>query len=140
MVKEKRGCKSILTKCRSYCFIEICVIRQWVDEIQAVARIRTLTILPRLDPTRKKSVIRFLYESRLIHTHKTIVDLSFADLRNADLHSASLQGVNLSRSSLRDADLSKSELGQADLSGARLEKANLTQANLGGAKSKRGAI
>ena len=36
------------------------------DEIREVARVRTLTVLPRLDKERKRSVLQFLYESRLI--------------------------------------------------------------------------
>lgn len=36
------------------------------EEVRQIARVRTLTILPRLDANRKKSVLQFLYESDLI--------------------------------------------------------------------------
>src|SRR5215469_13489746 len=37
------------------------------DEVRTIARVRTLTVLPRLDGRRKASVVQFLYESGLIH-------------------------------------------------------------------------
>src|SRR6266699_1681965 len=37
------------------------------DEVQKIARVRTLTVLPRLDGKRKSSVLQFLYESGLIN-------------------------------------------------------------------------
>jgi hypothetical protein len=36
------------------------------DEARTLARAQTLTVLPRLDGERKRSVLQFLYESRLI--------------------------------------------------------------------------
>jgi hypothetical protein len=36
------------------------------DEVRKIARVRSLTVLPRLDGKRKGSVIKFLYESGLI--------------------------------------------------------------------------
>src|SRR5260370_36550438 len=38
------------------------------DEVRTIARVRTLTILPRLDKGRKNSVLQFLYESERIGT------------------------------------------------------------------------
>src|SRR6266852_9489986 len=40
------------------------------DEVRKIARVRTLTLLPRLDANRKKSVLQFLYESGLINVDK----------------------------------------------------------------------
>src|SRR5213078_619931 len=37
-----------------------------LDEIVTIARVRTLTVLPRLDARRKKSLLEFLYAARLI--------------------------------------------------------------------------
>src|SRR5215469_2886887 len=36
------------------------------DEVRTIARVRTLTVLPRLDGARKRSVLQFLHESGLI--------------------------------------------------------------------------
>src|SRR5260221_4346376 len=55
------------------------------DEVRKIARVRTLTVLPRLDIRRKWHVLQFLYESRLIEKSKRIVDLATADLRKDDL-------------------------------------------------------
>ena len=49
------------------------------DEVRKIARVRTLTVLPRLDVRRKRSVLNFLAESGLIIKGKRIVDLSGAD-------------------------------------------------------------
>jgi hypothetical protein len=56
------------------------------DEVRNVARVRTLTVLRGLDPIRKASVLQFLYESGLIEKDKSIIDLSAADLSNANLY------------------------------------------------------
>src|SRR5260221_2553850 len=40
------------------------------DEVRKIARVRTLTVLPRLDNRRKKSILQFLYESGLIEMDK----------------------------------------------------------------------
>ena len=89
------------------------------SEARMLARARTLTVLGRLDPKRKRSVVQFLYESTLIDKADPIVDLSNADLSSVDLR----------LDDLREADLSK-----VDLSGADLSNANLSNANLSGAQ------
>src|SRR5260221_1480317 len=93
------------------------------DEVRKIARVRTLTILPRLDANRKRSVLQFLYESDLINKGKSIIVL-----RDADLSKANLSHVNL-----READMSFAILSEANLSGARLLGANLRKVNLCGA-------
>ncbi len=121
------------------------------DEVRKIARVRTLTVLPRLDAIRKASVLQFLYEADLINEDKPIVDLagadlrgahlSFADLedaspRNADLSEALLNGANL-----KNTDLTEARLLRADLSGANLKDAvNYTTEQLDKAKSLQGAI
>src|SRR6266699_3322697 len=71
------------------------------DEVRKIARVRTLTVLPRLDSERKKSVLQFLYESGLIEKGKRIIDLRGADLRDANVTAAqldtakSLQGATM---------------------------------------------
>jgi uncharacterized protein YjbI with pentapeptide repeats len=126
------------------------------SEPRTLARARTVTVLGRLDPERKRSAVQFLYESSLIDEADPVVDLSNADLssvdlrlkdlinadlhevdlREADLSGADLSGANLTDAILRDADLRNAEiedgtsLGNADLSDADLSGATLTDANL----------
>lgn len=113
------------------------------DEVRAVAVAQTLTVLPRLNGTRKGVVLRFLYTSRLIDTNTSIVALGGADLHLAilsliDLTGVNLTGVNLTRANLSEAnlytaDLQRANLSEANLSEAVLVSADLTTANLGGA-------
>ncbi len=104
-------------------------------EVQAIARVRTLTVLPRLDGKRKASVLQFLYESSLIDKGKTVVYLAGADLSEAHLFlknliEADLSGVNLEKALLVYINLRKADLSRAVLHGADLSKANLSEADL----------
>ncbi len=101
-------------------------------EVRQIARVRTLTVLPRLDGRRKRSVLQFLYESNLIDRDKPIVTLYGADLSHTDLKLYVLLGVSLSGASLRKANLWGADLSGADLSHADLREANLFGAFLGG--------
>src|SRR5215213_7663229 len=119
------------------------------DEVRILARTRTLTVLRRLDSGRKRSVLDFLYEARLIQKPQPIIqlgspdqeynvaDLSGAELRGAVLRNAALSGThngaNLSRAELRDADLSLADLSNVTLRDANLSGADLQNANLSGA-------
>jgi Pentapeptide repeats (8 copies) len=102
------------------------------DEVQTIARARTLTVLPRLDANRKGSVLLFLYESGLIYKDKFFIDLRAADLSKADLSKVDLSGANLSRANLNIAKMASADLRRADLSRAEL-RANLHLADLRGA-------
>jgi uncharacterized protein YjbI with pentapeptide repeats len=93
------------------------------DEVRTIARVRTLTTLSRLDEARKRRVLQFLHESKLIDKGKSIVALNEADLSETDLSFANLYG----------ADLSKTDLSGADLMFANLLEANLMEADLSGA-------
>src|SRR5712692_2888128 len=104
------------------------------DEVRKIARVRTLTILARLDADRKSNVLLFLHESGLIHMDKRIIDLSHADLKYADLRNANLSEANLSYADLRNADLSGAYLIEANLSFANLSGVNLSYVGLSGAK------
>ena len=53
-------------------------------EVPKIARVRTLTVLPRLDGIRKRSVLQFLYDSGLIYKDNPIIHLSGAELRQAE--------------------------------------------------------
>jgi uncharacterized protein YjbI with pentapeptide repeats len=99
------------------------------SEVRTLARARTVTVLGRLDPERKRSAVQFLYESSLIDKADSIVDLSDADLRSVDLHLKDLREADLSEVNLSDADLS-----YADLRGTNLTNAILSGADLRGAK------
>ena len=106
-------------------------------EVRTIARVRTLTILPRLDTSRKRSVLQFLYDPRLLEKGKTVIDLSEADFTKADLTGANLSNAdlkktNFSGTNLSNADLSNAVLCEANLGGAHLEKANLTEVDLSG--------
>ncbi len=95
------------------------------DEVRKIARVRTLTVLPRLDANRKASVLLFLYESSLIDKDKCIIDLSGANLSLADLSGSDISGANLSETNLIGAVLSG-----ATLIGANLRRADLSKAEL----------
>jgi uncharacterized protein YjbI with pentapeptide repeats len=119
------------------------------DEVRNIARVRTLTILRGLDPTRKASVLQFLHEAGLINKNKCIINLSEAplaeanlrgaNLRGADLHEVILRGADLSYTNLlytnlRGADLTSTKLFEANLRGANLREANLSRADLSHAR------
>jgi len=76
-------------------------------------------VLSRLDGSRKRSVVLFLYKSKLIQKDQPIVPLVDVDLSDADLRDANLSEANLSDADLSDADLSDADLRYADLSDAR---------------------
>jgi uncharacterized protein YjbI with pentapeptide repeats len=103
------------------------------DEIRKVARVRTLTVLPRLDASRKRSVLQFLYESHLLDRDKMIIDLSGADFKGVTLAKANLSNANLGEVDLSEADLSQTFLMGVSLTKANLSGANLAKANLSGA-------
>jgi uncharacterized protein YjbI with pentapeptide repeats len=101
------------------------------DEVRKIARVRTLTVLPRLDGQRKGNIIQFLYESGLINKDKRIIDLGGADLREVNLRGSRLAGVILAGASLGKANLKEAFLSEANLMGADLFGVNLKFAYLG---------
>jgi uncharacterized protein YjbI with pentapeptide repeats len=111
-------------------------------EVRTIAGVRTLTVLPRLDRVRKKSVLQFLYESGLIDKATRIVDLdeadfSRADLRRFNLNDADLRGVNLRGADLRGAELDSTDLASAKLYMANIRFTKLSKVNLCAAFMKR---
>jgi hypothetical protein len=98
------------------------------NEIRKIARARTLTVLPRLDRKRKRSLLQFLYESCLIEKVNRIVDLTGADLNGANLSGADLSGADLSGTNLSGANLNGANLSGANLSGAFLGEVKLNRA------------
>jgi uncharacterized protein YjbI with pentapeptide repeats len=80
------------------------------EKSRKIARVRTLTVLPRLDSVRKRSVLLFLYESGLIEKDKLIINLDGADLSGADL-----SRTNLNKANLYGVALTGVYVGEADL-------------------------
>src|SRR6266487_663115 len=117
------------------------------DEVRKVARVRTLTVLPRLNGKHKGIVLQFLYEAQLINKGDRIVDLTGANMTRADLSGltgligpANLSNADLTEVYLTGANLLAVSLYGADLSGANLTKAKVTEEQLKEAKSLQGAI
>jgi uncharacterized protein YjbI with pentapeptide repeats len=134
------------------------------DETRITARAHTLAVLERLDAKRKRTVLLFLREARLINRYEYrppdqddqeckvtyyphYVGLKGADLSGANLVGArlistsgkepvSLRGANLKGAMLSGAILQGAELCEADLSDADLGAANLKPANLSGVEPK----
>jgi uncharacterized protein YjbI with pentapeptide repeats len=105
------------------------------DEVRTISRVRTLTVLPRLDGSRKRSALEFLYEAGLITRGKSIIDLYFADFSDTDmqvidLHGADLSGATLHYSHIVGANLQNTDLSGADMSFAVMQSADLRGANL----------
>ncbi len=107
-------------------------------EVRTIARVRTLTVLARLDPIRKKSILQFLHESGLVNKNKPVIDLSGAYFMGADLNNGDFSNAKLSVALFRGADLfgvnfNMADLNCAELSQTDLRKAKLRGADLGGA-------
>jgi uncharacterized protein YjbI with pentapeptide repeats len=103
-------------------------------EVRKLARAWTQTTLEMLDdPKRKRSLLRFLYESQLIRKDQPVVDLERARLQEVNLEDAKLENADLSGAWMRGADLTGADLSGANLTGADLSGADLSQANLSGA-------
>jgi uncharacterized protein YjbI with pentapeptide repeats len=103
------------------------------DTLRNLARAQAVSVLGTLDGARKRILIRFLYESRLLDKDTPAIDLNRADLRDADLSDLTLSNASFSGVRLMGADLSGANLSEANLSEANLSEANLSGANLKGA-------
>lgn len=103
------------------------------EAAQNVARVRTLTVLAGLDIFRRRTVIQFLHEAKLISATEPTINLQNAILKGASLDNAFLQGVNLSQAFLKEADLENAKLQGANLYLVHLGRANLKNAHLEGA-------
>jgi pentapeptide repeat protein len=103
------------------------------DPKRLVAGARTIAVVRAMDPERKRTVLRFVYEAGLIGKDRTIADLEGAMLAKADLDYAQLENADLSSTYLIEADLVSADLSGTDLSGADLADADLSGANLVGA-------
>lgn len=111
------------------------------DEVRVVARVEVLETLRHLDGGRKRLLILFLSEAKLITMERNdvIIDLSNAnlsrsDLIRADLRGANLFGADLSHAILPYANLSHAILIHTGMSGAKLIHADLSYVDLRGAR------
>jgi uncharacterized protein YjbI with pentapeptide repeats len=114
------------------------------SEARTLARSRTLTVLGRLDSSRKSQILRFLIEAELVQRvagTEPVFSLSDANLQGvevpptftADLSGADLSNANLSGADLSNANLPASNLSNANLRDAKLPESNLSDANLSSA-------
>jgi uncharacterized protein YjbI with pentapeptide repeats len=93
------------------------------DEVRTLARARTVTVLPKLNGERKRSVLQFLYESGLINKNGCILNLREADLTNTNLDGIILQGANLRESDLQDANSQSAEDGLVEANIKQIQEA-----------------
>jgi hypothetical protein len=104
------------------------------DSRSTLARARTLTVLPRLDGDRKRSVLQFLYESDVISRDTRVINLAEADLRGAKLYYSIWTYIDLSGSDLSGSDLSGSDLSGTILHGSNLRGTDLRNADFSAAR------
>jgi uncharacterized protein YjbI with pentapeptide repeats len=103
------------------------------SEVRTLARARTLTVLGKLDPSRKTLVIGYVLETNLVRRvgkREPVLSLSGAKLGDTDLRDTDLSGANLADANLSDTALSNATLSDADLGGAKLGDADLGGADL----------
>jgi uncharacterized protein YjbI with pentapeptide repeats len=100
--------------------------------IALAARVRTLSVLPGLDPVRRGVVLRLLSELRLIHRDNRTIPLNGADFSGVDLsrQQLNLKGVDLSHALLENAIFDNAYLVEADFNGAQLRGARFCRANI----------
>lgn len=103
--------------------------------VRQVARTATLTTLRRLDGSRKREVVLFLYEARLLHTRHQglerlppVINLEGADLRGVDLTAATIEADPDDPFGLDTEYV----LLSGDFRGARFDRANLVHVDFGG--------
>lgn len=89
-----------------------------------IARTRTLWIVERLSPKRKRDVLVFLYEHKLIMKNGLrIVELRGADFSRADLTSVQIWDANLDGVNLSEADLSRASMCSFHAHSASMQEA-----------------
>src|SRR5215212_9274418 len=111
------------------------------SEVRTLARARTLTVIRRVDTSRKDEIMQFLLEADLVHRvggSAPVIELGGADLGDANLREADLSGANLSRANLSGADLSRADLNNAQ--GITNEELEQQAASLEGATMPDGSI
>ena len=74
------------------------------DKVRTLLRARTLTVLGRLDPSRKKQLMRFIYEADLINRPHPIIRLQGANLQAVNLSGVDLMGGPFGPSDVDEID------------------------------------
>ncbi len=97
------------------------------NSVRDIARIRTVTILRRLenDIKRQNRILHFLHDAELLQ-----ILLKTANLSGIDLNGVNLNGVNLNGANFTNANLCGANFSEASLNGANFTNANLCGANL----------
>ncbi|MEO1430277.1 MAG: pentapeptide repeat-containing protein [Cyanobacteria bacterium J06633_8] len=105
------------------------------NPVRDVARIRTVTILRRLenDTERQHRIIHFLHDTELLQFLLKTANLSGVNLSGANLSGANFSDVNFSGANLSEANFSDVNLYNVNFTNASLSGANLSEANLNGA-------
>jgi uncharacterized protein YjbI with pentapeptide repeats len=106
--------------------------REAGDGVRDVAQTLTLTVLRRLNGSRKGEVVRFLADANLVNDPEPTIALRDADLRGAELRGASLPDVVFDAADLRGARFDDSVLDLTRFEGARLSRASFAGASLAG--------
>ena len=104
------------------------------DEVRKIARVRTLTVLRRLDAKRRVAVLHFLQEAGLIDKDKSIISLKEANLRDIYLFQYRLSQENFSETNLSGAILMEASIMFADFTGADLSGTVLFKAYISSTK------
>jgi hypothetical protein len=82
------------------------------DEVTALARAQTLSMLRKLDPEGKRTIVLFLTDAGLLQASPSdstgggVISLAGADLKRVNLPNAELELVDFTGANLSDADLS----------------------------------
>jgi len=104
------------------------------DVVRTMAQARTSAALGAVGPDNRRTLLLFLYDSRLINRGSAIISLVDAELRDAELRGADLHGADLHGANLHGADLRDANLRGANLRGAEgVTNEQLQQAILDGA-------
>jgi uncharacterized protein YjbI with pentapeptide repeats len=108
------------------------------DQVQLLARVRTLLAMRTLDAQGNQQLSQFLQDVQVLAKTDPLIRLESADLAGTTLNGVHLQGsdlrkANLTGADLGGADLRETDLREATLTGANLETAYLNRADLAGA-------
>ncbi|AFZ00145.1 pentapeptide repeat-containing protein [Calothrix sp. PCC 6303] len=105
------------------------------NSVRDVARIRTVTILRRLenDMERQNRILHFLQDTELLPFILQTANFSGINLNGIKLNGVSLNGTNFTDANLSGANLSEANINGANFTDANLSGANLSEANINGA-------
>src|SRR5215208_1374261 len=106
---------------------------QQSDGDRAATMAKTRSLLLRLDRNRKRVLLQFFHDAKLLEKEHPLIELSGANLSGANLEAIDLGGDSLRGANLRGVDLKSGNLSSADLSEADLSGADLSDANMKGA-------